>query len=125
MSWRWLWLLRNLLFKIAKQLFYHIKAFQGNLKCFFYAGEAHGLVLGEAHDLFIYAGEAQLVLRAKPTYFCGQSPRVTINPNPFLFLKKGFLRPFGSKRRKRRGNPPPAPSLSREGSNRDYPSLLH
>ena len=34
------------------------------------------------------------------------------NPNPFLPLRRGF-------------NPPPAPSLSREGSNRDYSSLLH
>ena len=31
--------------------------------------------------------------------------------------EEGFLRPFGSKRQSR-AQPPPAPSLSREGSNR-------
>ena len=54
---------------------------------FFYAGEAHGLVLGEAYDLF---------LRAKPA--------VSQLTQPSRTVREGF-------------DPPPAPSLSREGSN--------
>ena len=51
-------------------------------------------------------------MRVKPTGLCWAKPAVSQLTQPSLTVREGF-------------DPPPAPSLSREGSNRDYSSLVH